>query len=503
MQRENIQMKKWLLFTFCLFPIFIKSVAAQFITFNKNYDNATELLFNILPLPNGGYMANMSSYFSLDGKFIGILKVNNYGNIVYLKKYGLSNELNISYSFIETIDGNYITGCYSYFYDTKEHNCYLMKVDANGDSIWKKNIHAPSGFGFYSTYVTETANGELVITGQRCDTLNPYPADCDILILKTDSAGNELWHKSFGGSEYDAAYSVVETPDKGFLCLGWTRSFGFSNSQNRDIYLVKTDSLGNLEWQKTFGNANHETGIGITKTADGNYLLAGSTYNFTASSMQSNIIKIDDFGDIIWYGNYGFNPSNELWWAREVPTTNHIVAVGSRLQPNGTDDGWIIKTDSSGNQIWERAYRKHNDGSYFRDVQPTGDGGFICAGFVVTGDFGNQDGWLVKLDSAGCLNWSCGVLTDVMDMDGQQTNRSIFIYPNPAREVIIVSTKNLLDDYFQIIIYDNTAKEVLNKSFPVIPGQTWPVNINGLSKGLYLIKAGTVNHWETLKLMVE
>ncbi len=102
-----------------------------------------------------------------------------------------------------------------------------------------------------------------------------------------------------------------------------------------------------------------------------------------------------------------------------------------------------------------------------------------------------------------CLNWSCGVLNDVMEINGQQTNRNILIYPNPASEVIYVSSKTLLDDYFQIIIYDNTGREALSKSFPSIPGQSWPVNISRLSKGLYLIKAGTVNQWETLKLMVE
>lgn len=477
------------------------SINAQFVTFNKNYDVAADGIFNINEISNN-YLTVMICHFPYPRK-IAIIKTNKWGDPLFQKVYGESDEALYSYSLIQTDDGNFITGAYYYNFIQSTFHLYLFKFDINGDSIWKKVINAPVNHFYYAQYVTSTSDHGFIICGQKCDDGYPFPADCDILILKTDSAGNELWHKSYGGPNYDGLYSAVETPDKGLLCLGWTRSYGFSNNQNRDIYLVKTDSLGNLEWQKTFGNANHETGIGITKTADGNYLLAGATYNFSSSSMLSNIIKIDDLGDIIWYGNYGFNPSNELWWAREVPSTNHIVAVGSRIRPNGVDDGWIIKTDSSGNQIWERAYRKHNDGSYFRDVKPTGDGGFICAGFVFTGDSGNQDGWLVKLDSAGCLNWSCGVLNDVIEINGQQTNRNILIYPNPASEVIYVSSKTLLDDYFQIIIYDNTGREALSKSFPSIPGQSWPVNISRLSKGLYLIKAGTVNQWETLKLMVE
>ncbi len=120
------------------------------------------------------------------------------------------------------------------------------------------------------------------------------------------------WVQTYGGISTDDAFSSVETPDKGFLTLGYTRSFGFGNSANRDDLLVKWDSLGNYQWHKTFGSPDDEFAIGITKSLDGNYILASDTYTQVPLQSDSRIIKIDVQGNVIWQKQYTSNVSG-LW----------------------------------------------------------------------------------------------------------------------------------------------------------------------------------------------
>jgi hypothetical protein len=481
-----------MLFIFCSF--FGKGQ----ITFNKTYDNYIDGIFNVNEIP-GGYYSAMIALVPFTYRRVIFIKTNLMGDTIFQKVYADSTDAPVYFSFFQTSDTNFIAGSYDVDVPNQSLHLSLFKTNLNGDSLWKKNINSPPGYSYYGNYVIETSDHGFLIAGEIADTaLN----DGNAFILKADSAGNEIWHNDFGGALFDAFYSSVETPDKGFLCLGWTRSFGFGNNNNHDIYLVKVDSLGNFQWQKTYGNSNSESGVGIVTLQDGNYLLSGSNYILSQDTAYAAIYKIDINGNIIWQKDYGDAQYSDLWWAREVSYTGDIVGAGSRSRSNLVDDGWVFLTDSSGNMIWERAYRKHNDYSYFRDVQPTSDSGFICAGFVFTGDFGNQDGWLVKLNSNGCLAANCGVLTtDIEETETQFKSKDISVFPNPVKDFFFVKYNVPLDDYFSVTIYNSIGQQVLQKGFPNSLSYTFPVSIKTLPNGLYFVRVGNEKHWETVKLI--
>ncbi|MBK7388599.1 MAG: hypothetical protein IPI23_05860 [Bacteroidetes bacterium] len=168
----------------------------------------------------------------------------------------------------------------------------------------------------------------------------------------------------------------------------------------------------NYQWHKTYGTIYNETAVGIIKLSDGNYLIGSGRNDFSLNLPYGKILKIDVNGNVIWqkFQGVGIDCYN---WVREMSNTD-LVGITSR-RVNGTDDGFIIRTDSSGNEKWRRQYRFGNDHCYFRDVQETPDGGIICAGFVFDGASGGQDGWLVKLDSTGCLSSGCGEPTSLLE----------------------------------------------------------------------------------------
>jgi hypothetical protein len=460
------------------------SVSAQ-ITFNKTYDNGTDNTFNVIELTDG-YLTATTAGQPFYPRFVYLIKTDFAGDTIWQKQYQDSSLYVGLYSFLKISESSLIAGCYGSDFIQNIKFIYLFKLKYNGDTIWTKKIYAPPGFNYNSLYLTLTIDKKLLISGQIVDSLI---TDGQSFIALIDTNGTYQWHKTYGGSGFDSFYSSAELPDKGFLTLGWTRSFGFGNSTNHDFYLVKTDSMGNFKWQKTYGTPYDESGIGVTALADGNYLLAGNAEINQFNVYRAWIIKIDTAGNIIWQKQIGTsNLIYDSWWARELP--NHtIVAAGSKRNAfNSKDEGWITLLDANGNQLWDRSFGMNNNHAYFRDVQLTSDGGFICAGFCFDGPGGTQDAWLVKLDSLGCDSAGCANYYTGIDESQTVKDEKINIYPNPSSEVIFISLVNLKPaDTFDVILFNSQGAEVLRKKF-LNSGNAQPVDVRTFGKGLYLIK---------------
>ena len=172
---------------------------------------------------------------------------------------GVNNDK--GYSVQETSDGGYILAGYTYSFGTGESDVYLIKLDSNGDTIWTKTYGGDSYDVGYS--VQETSDGGYIIVGY---TYSFGAGESDVYLIKTDSNGNVLWTKTFGGASYDMGYSVQETSDGGYIITGYTDSFGAGGS---DVYLIKTDSNGNIAWTRTYGGSSSEAGYSVRETPDG------------------------------------------------------------------------------------------------------------------------------------------------------------------------------------------------------------------------------------------
>ena len=449
----------------------------QAITFTKYYDYGQEAAYNILELNDGYLMATMVGQPALPRK-VYIIKTDFYGDTLWVKYYGNSTDQLSINSLIRTYDGNYIVGTDNKDYNIFRKYSFLLKIDSNGDSLWLKKIYPPGSDRYNSQFVIECTDHGFLITGQQVDSLI---TDGDALIIKTDSLGNYQWSKTFGGPLFDAALSSVELPDKSFLTLGWTRSFSFGN---RDLYLIKTDSLGNLIWQKHYGTTFLDGGTGITKTSDGNYLLAGYKGNSSTGLVDAWLLKIDTSGSILWQKTLTNSGEAEIWWAREL-VDGTIVGAGSKSNPSFTlDSAWIVKTDGLGNKLWERGFVSNNNYSYFRDVQPTSDGGFACVGFVFTGPSGNEDGWLIKLDSMGCDSSGCATYTGV-GINEINNEGEFSLYPNPVTDLLTIRFSYSLFSVCDISVYNMLGEQVYTtKTF--VQKQT-VIPVSQLPPGMYFL----------------
>ena len=239
------------------------------------------------------------------------------------------------------------------------------------------------------------------------------------------------WQKSFGGSGQDEMYQgakKMQTADGGFIFIGWTESTDGDltvNHGGRDLWVVRTNSAGGMQWQKTFGGTNTDAGNSIEQTTDGGFIIAGSTqsgdgdvtYNHGNGSADVWVLKLDQLGNLQWQNTYGGTANDAGYAIHPTPDGGYIVGAttfsvndGDVTGFHGYADFWALKIDVTGNLQWQKTLGGSDDDEGI-SIRLTNDGGFIMTGLShstdgdLTGNKGMQDMWLVKLNGAGNLLW--------------------------------------------------------------------------------------------------
>ncbi|MFO0321099.1 MAG: T9SS type A sorting domain-containing protein [Bacteroidota bacterium] len=210
------------------------------------------------------------------------------------------------------------------------------------------------------------------------------------------------FYQRFGGNGYDVGYDVKQTLDSGYIITGSTSSFGFGNT---DLYVAKLDKMGQIKFQKSFGNFNNECGKSIVQLIDSSYVMLGYTNSSGFGGYDIYLVKMDKNGNLLWQKNYGgsdWDFGNSL---QKTSDGGFIIAGTTYSFGRGDADGYIIKTDALGNAIWTKTYGGINKDE-FKSVIQTADGGYALTGYTksyLDNAFG--DVWTFKLDALGDSVW--------------------------------------------------------------------------------------------------
>jgi hypothetical protein len=250
----------------------------------------------------------------------------------------------------------------------------------------------------YAYSIQQTTDGGYIVAGETYS----FGVDSAVIwILKLDSNGDITWQKTYGGSGRDYADFIQQTTDGGYIVVGNTSSFGGGSP---DIWILKIDSNGDITWQKTYGGSDWDRVYSIQQASDGGYIAAGYTHSFGVSSSDSFLLKLDSNGDITWQKTYGGSNSDRLYSVRQTTDGGYIVAGRTQSFGAGEEDFWVLKIDSNGDITWQKTYGGSNH-DYSYSTQQTTDGGYIVAGYTYSFGVGSSDGWLLKLDSNGDITW--------------------------------------------------------------------------------------------------
>ncbi len=319
---------------------------------------------------------------------------------------------------------------------------WLVKLDSLGNKEWDKNFGGTNGDRIYS--LQQTSDGGYILggwsgSGISGDKTQDTVGGTDFWIIKIDSLGNKLWDKDFGGTKEDLLYCVRQTNDGGYLLGGWSTSMiSGDKTQNTwggwDYWLVKTDSIGNKQWDKDLGGFSTDELFTFYQTADEGYILAGTSHSGISGDKSQNlkggydywIVKIDSVGNKQWDKDFG-GPDNE--WLNSVQVlangeflfggTSYSNIGGNKTQNNwGVKDFWLIKTDSQGNLQWDKDLGG-SEGEEISRIFQTNDGGSLLSGdsySQISGDktennLGQEQTWIIKIDSAGAKVWDKTIFT--------------------------------------------------------------------------------------------
>jgi hypothetical protein len=286
-----MKFKKLSFLTFYLFCFPFYSYSQ--ITFQKTFDVLGEdFSYSVDQTIDGGYIIAGYGYPSGGGdRDICLIKTDEFGDTLWTKTYGGSGD-EISYSVCQTNDSGYvIVGCTRSFGNTY-YQVYLIKTNSVGDTLWTRTYGGYSDDVGYS--VIQTSDSGYAITGSNASCVF---CTYDVYLIKTDFNGNEQWAKTFGGNDGDMGWSVLQTNDGGYLVSGNTLSFGAGNN---DVYLIKTNSDGDTLWTRCYGASGYDYGYGLTTTNDSCYVIVGHTNSFSPMYSDIYLIKLKANGDTLW-----------------------------------------------------------------------------------------------------------------------------------------------------------------------------------------------------------
>jgi len=252
----------------------------------------------------------------------------------------------------------------------------------------------------YGSSVVQTSDGGYAILG----TTESYGAGAaDVWLIKTDAAGTPLWNQTYGGASADFGLSVVQTWDGGYTILGTTESYG---AGLLDVWLIKTDAAGTHLWNQTYGGASSDYGSSMVRTWDGGYAIVGSTESYGAGAADVWLIKTNATGNHLWNqtfgGANGDGGFSVVWdWAGGG---GYAIAGYTTSYGAGATDVWLIKTDAAGTPLWNQTYGGASDDYGFSVVQ-TRDGGYAIVGYTASYYAGSDLVWLIKTDIYGNKIW--------------------------------------------------------------------------------------------------
>jgi len=439
---------------------------------------------------DGGYIFTGFSH-SNDGDVTGhhglalfadcwVVKLDSMGILEWQRSLGGSGD-EMGLSVKETSDGGYIVvsttssydGDVSGLHDTSGFvgDIWMVKLDSTGNILWQ-NCFGGTGLDG-ANCVIETYDSNYVAAGRSNSNdgdVSGNQGSSDIWVIKVSSAGTLIWQKCLGGTDTDYANNMKETPDHGIVLCGNTSSTdgdftGTTSTISNSIFIMKIDSMANMEWVKTYGGNLIEIGFDIALTSNGGYALGSATLSSDLPGYHGSfdywLLKLDSVGDMEWQNCYG-GSGGDFFKALSPTPDNGYVLIGASSSvdgdvstPLGSSDAWIVKTDSVGNIEWEHSYggTGPDDGTSIL-VNPDGSIVFACESnsndIDVSGHHGSlatSDCWIAKL-----APFTTGISENRKDLS------SISLFPNPANDRVVLSFDLVTRERVKIDLYDISGR---------------------------------------------
>ena len=386
-----------------------------------------------------------------------------------------------------------------------------------GNIQWQKCLGGSLGEDAFSIY--QSVDGGYVLVGNTQsndgDVSGNHGNVDDVWVVKLNSSGIIQWQKCLGGSAYDYATSIQQTTDGGYILTGYTQSNNGDVSGNHgsspfvDAWVVKLNSLGNLQWQKCLGGTSDDYGYSIIQTTDGGYILASITSSNDGDIIGNHgnediwAVKLSSLGNIQWQKCLGGTSGDGGYSIKQITDGGYVIA-GQTFSNNGDVSGyhgygdmWVLKLNSLGNIQWQNCL-----GGTITEralsFQETTDGGYILAGYTesnngdVSGNHGNSDAWVVKLSATAGMNDFSSIT-------------SLNIFPNPVFDNVTVNLFLSKTENLTLQLKDVLGQTVIEPIYLKNSSGTFShsISTSKLPNGIYLLDIMGEEGRKTEKIIIE
>lgn len=294
-----------------------------------------DVFADLIVTPDSGCIAIGLTDTPANFENIYVVKVDKDGNTVFEKNFG-GPQKDVALSIAPAEDGGFVMTGGTKSVSVGEEDLFLFKINSEGDSLWFKTYGTTGNDPGYG--ISASPDGGFIVTG-----LHNWS---DAWLLKVNADGDTLWTKTFGGADYEEANLGIVTPDNGIIFAGSTSSFG---AGQLDAYLVKTDSVGNLLWQKTFGFSGYDEGRKIVKNPNGGYIILANTDSQIGGEFNYYIVSVDENGDTLWTKTIGeMGGEDRAYGIANISSNEYIIAGSTFDQTNlGEATLTLIKDDAA------------------------------------------------------------------------------------------------------------------------------------------------------------
>jgi hypothetical protein len=403
--------------------------------------------YSVIEAFDGGYLL-AGSTFSSDGDVHGnqgsldawLVKVDENGDTLWTKCYGGSSN-DCFNTVIATPDSSYLLTGWTMSEGNGWWDVWVVKINISGDTLWSKS-YGGSSFDEGREVIATGDSGYIVVGYTKSHQARNYHGGADMWVLKLDADGDTLWTNALGGSRDEYANAIMQTADNGYIVGGYTNSndgdvHGWHEGYNRlgtetsDAWLVKLNASGDTLWTKCMGGTGQEEIKQLIKTGDEGFIMAGKATSddgdvtgwhegrdpWGDGYSDAWLSKLNYSGDTIWTKCLGDTSRDDLYSIAKTNDGGYLVDVysssdGGEVPGNhGGGDIWMVKILNENRNIFTKSLGG-TDGDYANSISETYDKGFIIAGYTesddydVHGNYGNFDGWIVKLNSDGDTLWT-------------------------------------------------------------------------------------------------
>jgi len=450
------------------------SILSQELLWQKRYGGIyNDDGFAVATVANGFVLVGSTYSFGSGDFDLYLIRLDSTGELLWSKTFGDSLG-DYGYDIETTASGGFVMAGSTI--KNGLTNVFVVCTDSTGNELWRKSFGgAGSDEG---RAIRRTQDGGYIICGTSSSSGAGYS---DLYLLKINSAGDSLWAKTYGGAGGESGMSVREAVDKTLIAVGSTGSFGVGYSS---VYAVHTSANGDSLWATTYGGPSSDFGSSVDQALDGGFIFTGATASATVGYSDVYLVKTNSAGTVEWTQTYGGAKDDRGYCVKATDDGGYIIAATQEGTSTRQIDVYLVKTDPTGAVQWSQVYGGERS-DYCRSIVRDQNKHFIALGYSYSFSIGGSDIYLLKVRG--------DMATPVYERPSATLPEGFTLsqnYPNPFNASTRIEFATPRRSHVAVDVFNVLGERVVTLVDEIIPAGSWGTEWDGRNTNSQTVASG-------------